>query len=172
MVTYVSLLRGVNVGGRKISMQGLKSLYESLNFTPVKTYIQSGNVIFNTDTEDFKEKIEDELLNFFGFEIPIFIKTNSEIQGIIKNNPFTYKDPTKIHVTFLSGLPSTIPVQEIDEVKDESEEFSVHQDVIYLYLPHGYGRTKLNNNFLEKKLGVKATTRNWRTVNKLYELSK
>lgn len=175
MSNYISMLRGVNVGGHKLIMGELKELYESLNLTHVKTYIQSGNVLFEsseTSTLNLSQKIEAEIEKVFGFHIRVFILTRDELKMVIESNPFTDDDPKKLHVTFLSDFPVEIPMQEIEKVKSKSEKFSIHQKEVYLYLPQGYGRTKLTNNFFESKLKVRATTRNWSTVNKLYELSK
>ncbi len=174
MATYISLLRGVNVGGHKIVMQDLKELYESLNFKRVKTYIQSGNVVFssNNPNEELKEEIEEAIENVFGLKIPIFIRTKDELQRIIEHNPFPEEESNKIYITFLSDTPVNIPVKEIDEIKEEVEKYYISHKEIYLFLPHGYGRTKLSTNFFENKLMVSATTRNWRTVNKLFDLAK
>ncbi len=95
----------------------------------------------------------------------------SDVERIINDNPFIEFDTSKLHVTFLSDHP-TIHINGIDKVKDELEKYSFSDREIYLFLPNGYGRTKLSNDFFEKKLGVNATTRNWRTINKLFDLAK
>ena len=175
MITYISLLRGINVGGHKIAMPQLKELYQSLNFKHVKTYIQSGNVLFETSgvpVEKLKEEIEVEIEKTFNLQVPVFILTIEELKMIIENNPFPDENPRKIHVTFLSEPPVERPVEEINGIKDGSEKFLIAKKEIYLFLPQGYGRTKLSNTFFERKLNLSATTRNWRTVNKLYELAK
>lgn len=174
MTIYISLLRGVNVGGRKIIMNKLKKLYESLKFSDVKTYIQSGNVIFkssNNSSKELEEMIENRIREVFDFHIPIFIRTTPEFESIINNNPFPREDPKKIYVTFLRDTPVSTDLKEINTIKDESEKCLLNDKELYLLLPHGYGRTRLSNNLVEKKLQVLTTTRNWRTVNKLYELA-
>lgn len=179
MDKYISILRGINVSGqKKIKMADLKSLYEQLDFKNVVTYIQSGNVIFNSATTsrtDLKTKIEAAIENKYHFHVPVEIRTNHELEDIIKNCPFgsvnLEKDGTKVLVTFLSSAPSKAKITEIQQYVVLPEELVVRKNEVYLYCPNGYGRSKLSNTFLEKKLGVAATTRNWKSVHKLYELS-
>jgi uncharacterized protein (DUF1697 family) len=175
MATYVSMLRGINVGRKKrIKMEDLKDLYRSLDFKDVRTYIQSGNVVFkyhDYPTLELREKIGKEIKDVFGFDVSVIIRTKDELQEIIENNPFQKEDIKQLHVTFLSDIPTQKTVKEIDQIKDESERFSISGKEIYLFLPHGYGRTRLSNDFFEKKLNVSATTRNWKTVNKLLDIA-
>jgi uncharacterized protein (DUF1697 family) len=176
MSTYISMLRGINVGGqKKIPMTELSKLYVSLGFTHVKTYIQSGNVIFDSSDADIQKlsaEIQQTIKNFSGFDVPVFIRTIAEFATLIKNNPFTDKDLAKLHITFLSGSPTGQFIHEINTVKDDLEEFMVCGKEIYLFCPNGYGRTKLTNNFFEKKLNQLATTRNWHTVNTLLSMAR
>jgi uncharacterized protein (DUF1697 family) len=176
MPTYISMLRGINVGGqKKVPMAELSKLYDSLGVSHVKTYIQSGNVIFDSPSADIQElsaEIQRTIKNAFGFDVPVFIRTIEEFTALIQNNPFPNKDLTKLHVTFLSSSPASQPIQEIDTVKDELEEFLICGKEIYLFCPNGYGQTKLTNNFFEKNLKVLATTRNWNSVNKLLSMAK
>ena len=169
MPTNISMLRGINVSGQKIiKMEALKNLYASLNFKNVKTYIQSGNVIFEcreTSPEILKKKIENKIKEKFGFDVVVFIRTKKELQKIIENNPFKNEDG--LYVTFLTSVPSFVPTEEINKIKSSSEKFVVSGKEIYFFCPNGYGKTKLSNNFFEKKLKVSATTRNWKTVNVL-----
>jgi uncharacterized protein (DUF1697 family) len=179
MKTYISMLRGINVSGqKKIKMEGLKELYESLGFENVQTYIQSGNVIFecpDRNATELKNRIEGSIIAAFGYPVAVLIRTTSEFQRLIENNPLLgekNRDATKLHVTFLSDIPEECLIENIKESKAESEDFSIAGREIYLYCPEGYGRTRMSNNFFEKKLKVAATTRNWKTVNKLLELAK
>ena len=178
MATYISLLRGINVSGqKKIQMAELKSLYVSLDFENVLTYIQSGNVVFNSTENDeskLTNQISDKILEVFGFDVKVIIRTKNDWVKVIENNPFIKRsgiDPKKLHVTFLSQEPSEINQDELDKVKHDTEEYVVMGEEIYFYCPEGYGRTKLSNNFLERKVKVTATTRNWNTVNKLLEIA-
>ena len=167
MTTYISLLRGVNVSGqKKIKMEDLKKAYESLGFKNVRTYIQSGNVVFDSDNS-LLNKIENKLKEVFGFEVKVLIRTKEEFKKIIQNNPFKEKDRT--YVIFLSEAPKNKPIDEINKSKDKNEEFFINSKEVYLFLP-SYGRTKLNNNFFERKLKLTCTTRNFRTVTKLFEI--
>ena len=155
-------------------MEVLKKLYESLGFKNIQTYIQSGNVIFEgPDTKISKliNEIERKIKKSFGFDVLVLIRTKNDLQKLIDNNPFTKKDTTKLLVTFLSDTPIQSPIDEIVKIKDPSEEFYIYGKAIYLFCPNGYGRSKLSNNFFERKLKLSATTRNWKTVNKLLELA-
>jgi len=175
MVIYVSMLRGINVGGqRKVPMKELRACYESLGLSNVSTYIQSGNVMFASDEHSAPSlvgAIEAEVKERFGFTVVAVLRTEREMMKIIERNPFAKGDRDKSYVTFLSAKPSRIPIEEIDAVKAPSEEYSISGGEVYLLLPNGYGRTKLSNSFMESKLGVSATTRNWNTVMALRNLA-
>ncbi len=179
MNTYISILRGINVSGQKlIKMDALKKMYENLNFENIKTYVQSGNVIFLSKQNDPKklEKIISSQINAdFSFEVPVIVFDVKTLESIIENNPFA-KDKLKnisfLYVTFLATNPSQLAIETILEKKQENEEIEFTSNAIYLYCPNGYGKTKLNNNFLETRLKVTATTRNWKTTNELVKLAK
>ena len=179
MIKYISILRGINLGGHnKILMSDLKLLYESLYFTQVVTYIQSGNVIFeakdNEDPSELAQKIEHAIAEKYSFTVPVIIRTVEEWAKIVSNNPFLREegiDLEKLHVTFLSDLPSDVPLDKIKTFDYPPDKFVIMDKNVYLYCPIDYGHTKLSNSFFESKLKVKATTRNWKTLNKLLELS-
>lgn len=176
---YISILRGINVSGqKKIRMLDLKSLYESLGFEKVVTYIQSGNVIFEVSDKNksnIKTQIEEAIEKKYKFYVPVEIRTNREIESIIKNSPFgavdLAKDGAKVLVTFLGTKPDKVKVSTVLSYVVLPEKLVVKGREVYLYCPNGYGKSKLSNTFLENKLGVEATTRNWKSVHKLYELS-
>ncbi len=177
MKRYIALLRGINVSGQKlIKMDTLKDLFIGLNYSEVNTYLQSGNIVFSTkgiDQQLIANEIEAEILKVFDFEVPVLILTMDELEKIVKNNPFTHhfdKDPAYFHITFLRSLPANIDFKVIDKNVQADEEVVIVDCVIYLYCPHGYGRTKLTNNFFENKLAIGATTRNWKTCNELIKL--
>ncbi len=173
------MLRGINVSGqKKVKMADLKSLYESLEFTNVKIYIQSGNVIFESsilDVEKLKQNIEQKIEKIFRFYVSVIIRSKEEFESIIKRNPLTHhgsaEDDTKLLVTFLTDVPPESIANAIQQFVTKPEALEVRGKEIYLHCPNGYGRSKLSNSFLERKLGVTATTRNWKTVKKLYDLS-
>lgn len=174
MKIYIALLRGINLGGHKmIKMEALRAMFESLNFKNVKTYIQSGNAVFQykeNDTGKIEKKIAKKIQEECGFEVPVMVKELDEIKTVLKNNPFVNKrkeDITKLHVTFLSGEPAKEAIDKMKEGQHVPDEFILEGKNVYLLCPNGYGNTKLNNNFFENKLKVIATTRNWKTVNEL-----
>lgn len=159
-------------------MLDLKLLYESLGFQDVVTYIQSGNVIFEAsdkNVSNIKTLIEKAIEKKYKFYVPVEIRTNREIENIIKNSPFgavdLAKDGTKVLVTFLGAKPDKVKVSTVLDCVISPEKLVVKGKEVYLYCPSGYGKSKLSNTFLENKLGVEATTRNWKSVHKLYELS-
>jgi uncharacterized protein (DUF1697 family) len=175
MITYLSILRGINVGGRKkIKMTDLKELYQSLDLKNVKTYIQSGNVVFKhieTSPLELADQIEKKIKEVYDFDVAVFVMTKDELKKIIEKNPYKNEDINKLYVTVLSEIPPENPIEKIDKAKDESEKFSISGKEIYLLIPGGYGRTKLSNDFFEKKFNMSATTRNWKTINKLLEIA-
>jgi uncharacterized protein (DUF1697 family) len=177
MQTYISILRGINVSGHKMmKMEALKKMYEDLKFKNVKTYIQSGNVIFQDKKlkcHDLEKKIVKKIQEGFGFEVPVMVKELDELIQVLNNNPFVNKrneDPAKLHVTFLTGPAEKSALEKIKAGQYGSDEYIVSGTNVYLFCPNGYGNTKLNNTFFENKLKVSATTRNWRTINELVRL--
>jgi uncharacterized protein (DUF1697 family) len=178
MGKYISLLRGINISGQKlIKMKDLTALYISIGFQNVETYLQSGNVLFYTELKDFKEIsgiIEQGIKKKFGFDVSVLIKTGNDFKKIIKNNPYLKKNNTeteKIYVTLLFDKPERELLNKLTNPAAGDDEYSISGEIIYINCPDGYGRTKINNNFFEKKLNVTATTRNWNTVNMLLNLS-
>jgi len=180
MKTYISILRGINVGGKKkIIMAELAKLYEELKFLNVTTYIQSGNVIFNSDSNISNKSISELIVNAivkkYAFDVPVLVRAIDEFENIIKLNPFISQkdiDLEKLHVTFLEDEPAKEKAEKIKSLDFSPDKFILSGKEIYLYCPVDYGSTKLSNNFFETKLKVKATTRNWKTVSKLLELAK
>ena len=176
---YISILRGINVGGhKKIKMADLKALYLSIGLTEVVTYIQSGNVIFNTPSlnqDEISTLIADAIKEKYSFDVPVMIRTANAWESIIQKYPFsvnTLKNLTTVLVTLLSDKPTEASVKTLMEYVNTPDYLVIDEKNIYLYTPNGYGKTKLSNNFIEKKLKVKATTRNWKSILKLYELSR
>lgn len=177
MNTFISMLRGINVSGqKKIRMTELRRLYESLNLVNVETYVQSGNVVFDSpeqDTLKLAKLLEAQIVHSFGYSVSVFIRTPNDFQRLLDSNPFSNErneDPTKLHVTFLYHPSSESRLSRLEIPNDGVDEFFVGEQEIFLFCPNGYGRTKLSNNFFERKLDVPATTRNWKTVNALGEM--
>lgn len=179
MKSYVSILRGINVSGKnKILMADLKLLFEKLGFENVHTYIQSGNVIFKApgtkDDFEIAKRIEKAIDDTFNFKVPVIAFSGDELKATIENNPFVAEknvDPDKLHVTFLSEKPAEEDVKKMEAFDYSPDRFIIKGKRVYLYIPGGYGETRLSNKFFENKLKVTATTRNWKTVKKLLEIS-
>ncbi len=175
MPTYISILRGINVGGNKeIKMDLLAKLYASLGFKNVRTYIRSGNLIFEAPAageEKLAEKIKKKILGATGFDVEVVLRTKEELAKIIKSNPFPPgRAGAQTCVAFLASVPKEIPA-DLDSVKQKGEELVIKGKEIYLYYPGGYATTKLTTNYFERKLKVVMTTRNWNTVEKLMEMA-
>ncbi|MBS9522581.1 DUF1697 domain-containing protein [Litoribacter alkaliphilus] len=178
MKTYISILRGINVSGNKpIKMDTLREMYQDLGFRDVKTYVQSGNVIFSSEEMApaiLEQNISRQIETDFGFEVPVLVLTVDKLSEIIASNPFVDdqdKEPSFLHVTFLAAPPAAYDQMTIENKKQNGEKISFSNTAVYLYCPNGYGRTKLTNNFLEARLKVKATTRNWKTTTELLRLA-
>jgi uncharacterized protein (DUF1697 family) len=177
--TFAALLRGINLGGHKIvKMDQLRKTFDELGFEDVKTYIQSGNVIFKASAqtpENLAKRIEEKILHQFGFPVPVIVKTADEIGEVICNNPLLKEkgiDLSKLHVTFLSRSPGKGTLRTLDAVPAAPDQFRCSGRAVYLHCPNGYHASKLTNNVLEKLLKVGTTTRNWKTVNKLWEMAR
>ncbi len=174
MTVYVALLRGVNVGGRTLEMRELAKLFESENLRDVRTYIQSGNVVFATperDVRNLKARLQERIAERFGLDLTVILRSSQELRRIIENNPLLNtgsREVERLHVTFLEDLPKGGQPPASAKCSDE---FRMAGKEVYLYCPGGYGKTVYSNSYFEKHLGVKATTRNWRTVEKLFEIT-
>jgi uncharacterized protein (DUF1697 family) len=172
---YVALLRGINLGGHnKVSMSDLRVLFASLGAEDVETYVQSGNVIFESTEGPGKltDALEKRIRRDLGLSVTVLLRTRPQLARVHAGNPFAKsgKESTKLHVTFLAEKPDLARVRELDPERAEPDEFEVVGQEVYLHCPNGYGRSKLTTAYFEKKLGVAATTRNWKTVTKLAEL--
>lgn len=178
MKTYICILRGINVSGKNIiKMDALKHSFGKLGFQEVISYIQSGNIVFRFNDEDpdkLAGRIKTQVQNDFSCDVPVQVYSIDEFSQIIKANPFaedSTKDDNYLHVTFLAKPPKELNEEAILSKKTGDEEIVISEAAVYLYCPNGYGRTKLNNNFLEKKLKVASTTRNWKTTLNLLEIA-
>jgi uncharacterized protein (DUF1697 family) len=177
MTTYLALLRGINVSGKnKVAMAELRALVESLGFARVQTYIQSGNIVF-TGSSRSAAKVADviagAILRELGLDVTVIVRSAAEMMAVLASNPLLKKgtDPTKLHVTFLASAPAAAAVHALADLDRSPDQFAVVGKEVNVYCPNGYGNTKLNNTFFEKRLGVAATTRNWRTVQTLAALT-
>ena len=162
----VALLRGINVGGKhKVPMKDLAALFEAAGFSDVKTYIQSGNVVFDGPTSLNAKKLETAIEKHFKLNVSVAVRTHAQLKKVIDGCP--YDDPSLVHVGFIVKKPKTT---DIDVSQFAPEEFTVKADEIYFHLPNGVGNSKMMV-FLSRRLGSEMTVRNWNTVTKLYELS-
>jgi uncharacterized protein (DUF1697 family) len=179
MPVYISLLRGINVGPHKrMKMDKLRESLESLGFTAVRTYIQSGNVIFKAaklSPSALSRKIEDRISADFGFSVDVISRTRDEMGGIVLNNPLVREepgiDPRKLHVAFLSNAPTAAALKKLVALTMRPDKARCAGAEIYLYFPNGVSGSSLWRHPLDRVLAVPTTMRNWNTVNKLYEMA-
>jgi uncharacterized protein (DUF1697 family) len=171
MPRYAALMRGINVGGKaKVAMADLRAALEGAGYENVQTYIQSGNVAFDTKRiapAALAKDIEKLIASTCGVDCTVVIRTAAEIAKVAAAHPFPKIAPPKfVYVMFCDKAPK----KRLELPAGSTEQFVVAGNDIYGYYPDGYGTTKLGNTYLERKLGVRATGRNWNTVQKLAEL--
>jgi uncharacterized protein (DUF1697 family) len=171
MTSYLALLRGINVSGRNgIRMPALRDSVSRLGFRDVETYLQSGNVVFRTGKTDeatLAATIKAVIAQDFGHEVPVLVLSSADLGRIANSNPLWPKaggEETLFHCTFLFQPVSPDIFQALKLPVTAGERAVLVGRTVLLHCPHGYGKTKLSNNFFERALGVAATTRNWRTV--------
>lgn len=176
METFVSILRGINVGGhRKIKMADLRKMYEDMGFKNVKSYIQSGNVIFQSESVEIAQlenDLEKAILQHFGFEVPVIVRRKHEWERVIRENPFLSGDHSieDLSVTFLSKTPHPDLLSQLRSRETENDQIEVIDDHAYMKIMGPYHKTPLSNQWIEKTLKVKATTRNWKGILKIGEM--
>ncbi len=178
LIIYVAFLRGINVSGkRKVPMVELRAMCERLNFQDVKTYIQSGNIVFKCSiahANDVAILLHNEIQNHFDFDVPVIVKTVDDLNQIIEKNPFDSQEDittNKIYFVLLNSPPAVELLENLSEETFDNEAYAVVDKCLYLKCSLGYGEAKLNNNLIERRLKIKATTRNYRTMNKMLEFS-
>lgn len=174
MNTFIALLRGINVSGqKKIPMVELRNLLSDSGLKNVQTYIQSGNIIFHSSEESkigLENTIQKAVLSHFGFEVPVLIRTELEIQNILDTCPFSEEKKMSGYFTLLHSAPKKSLIEETQVINYPNEEFHITNYCVYFFSSAGYGNAKCNNNFFEHKLKVRATTRNYKTMVKLLSL--
>lgn len=175
MSRYLALLRGVNVSGSTLRMADLKKSLADMGLEEVQTYLQSGNVIFKSkgDAAKLASQIEARIKKDFGLSIPVLVLTAKEVDTIASKNPLWPEsggEGSHFHATFLFEPVTKKAFDALKLPAAAGEQAALGKGVVLLHCPHGYGRTKLNNTYFEKALGVKATTRNWKSVMALREL--
>ena len=178
MRTFISLLRGINIGGHHlIPMPALRTLYESLGMTDVTTYIQSGNVVFRTDRIDrssLELLLEEEIARALGFPVAVIVRTPLQLSAIIRACPYAGRagiDTKRLAVAFLKSKPSAMRIRALRALTAKGlDEYTITGRALYMHCPQGFAKTMLTNAFLEKHLLVKVTARNWKTTVTLLEM--
>jgi uncharacterized protein (DUF1697 family) len=177
MKTFIALFRGINVGGNnKLPMKELIAVLDGLGLEDIRTYIQSGNVVFRgkpVDSKNLAAKISAAIGKSHGFEPRVLLLDATKLENIIKKNPFPEAEfaGNTLHVNFLAEPPPAPNFDGIEKIRAASERYVLNGDVFYLHAPDGIGRSRLATN-MERLLGVTMTGRNWNTVCKLEELTK
>jgi uncharacterized protein (DUF1697 family) len=172
MARVIALLRGVNVGGRKLAMSDLRALCEEAGCEDVTTYIQSGNVVFTHKggtSDTLRADLERRIKAVAGYESPVMLRTAKELDTVVRGNPYKKATGTTLHVAFLGSKPGAKALDGIDLTKFEPEELTIKGRDVYLHLPNGMGRSELAK--VLPRLKVPMTVRNWNTVLKLQELA-
>jgi uncharacterized protein (DUF1697 family) len=182
MTIYIALLRGINVGGKKIiKMADLKQLFESMGLIEVRTYIQSGNVLFKSSEteEELRDKIERKIEEAFGFAIVVVLRSAEEIKSIFNNCPFSEleiaeaesaSETESLYVSLLTHAPSHDKVEGLSINSSETDKYKIIGREVYLLFHGSIRNSKLVNNL--QKVDIPATVRNWKTLNKLAVLAK
>jgi len=176
MNTYIALFRGINVGGKNsLPMKGLVAILEEIGAKNVRTYIQSGNAVFQSIEKNpsrLSKQLAAEIKKRYGFEPHVLLLGLEAINKAIAMNPFpeAETEPSSLHIGFLASSPKNPDLKKLDSLRKESERFHLSDHVFYLHAPEGVGRSKLAAS-TEKLLGVPMTDRNWRTVCKIRELA-
>lgn len=179
MQICVSLLRGVNMTGHNtVKMTDLVAVYRKLGLRDAESYIQSGNVIFNIPENKslqlLSSRIEEAILKKFNFKIPVIIRTLDELKETISVDLFKDEksfNEDRLSVIFLKEFPQPEQIEKVKSIDYPPDKFKIIGKEIFIYCPNGFGKTKLYTSFFENKMKVTGTARNWKTVNKIFELA-
>jgi uncharacterized protein (DUF1697 family) len=175
--TYVALLRGINVGGKNmLPMAALIEMFVLAKCDDVRTYVQSGNVVFTADpgmVTTLPSVLAQRITERFGLRVPVLLRSAKDLLGVTRRNPFLASgaDPEKLAVAFLADQPKARDVEALDPGRSPPDAFAVRGREIYLFLRNGAARTKLTNAYFDSRLGTTSTARNWRTVTNLAQLA-
>lgn len=170
---HVALLRGVNVGGKhRLPMVELTAQFETAGACEVRTYIQSGNVVFaaaSADAAQIAERVRLAIARQYGFETPVVLRSAVEWRAALEHNPFLAEgaDPQMLHIAFLADAPSRVRAAALDPRRSPGDRFQLRGRELYLHLPNGVARSKLTNAWIDSSLSTTSTLRNWRTVETL-----
>jgi uncharacterized protein (DUF1697 family) len=176
MATQIALLRGVNLGAsRRVRMEALRELLTGHGHANVRTYVQSGNVVLDSTArpKQLERTLERQLAAGLGFEVDVFVRTRAELARVLERNPLagTATDPSRYLVTFLRAAPAAKLVAQLRAVDLAPEQLAVSGREIYSWHPDGVGRSELAKRLSERSLGMTATARNWKTIEKLLVLA-
>lgn len=173
---HVALLRGINVGGNNIlPMKALAAMFVDVGCADVRTYIQSGNVVYAASAALARKVptlIEAAIEREFGFAVPVQTRSAAELRDVVASNPFLAQhDPSLLHVVFLAKAPNAKQIADLEPRRSPDDSFTVRGREIYLACPNGLGKSKLTNAWFDSRLATISTGRNWRTTTKLLELA-
>ena len=174
---HLALLRGINVGGKnKLLMRDLTAMFVEAGCEDVRTYIQSGNVVFRAGPALaglVPDLISEAIAARFDYRVPVLTRTSGELATTVRENPFLRAgaDVGKLHVGFLADRPEAAAVDALDPHRSPPDEFAVIGREVYFHCPQGIARTRLTNQYFDSKLSTTMTGRNWRTVSRLHELA-
>jgi uncharacterized protein (DUF1697 family) len=169
LTAYVAMLRGVNVGGNALKMEWLRKACEDIGLRDVRTYVQSGNIVFisRMSAPKLASMLKATVDVHVRLPVTVVVRSSAEMAKIVAGNPFPGQkgvDIAKLHVTFLAKAPLGPALDRLDALAGSRDQYRLAGSEIYLHCPLNYGETKLSNTAIEKALGVGATTRNWKTV--------
>jgi uncharacterized protein (DUF1697 family) len=174
--TYLALLRGINVGGKnKLPMRDLIAMFVDAGCNNVRTYIQSGNVVFDADPDAparLPGLVAAAIADRFGYRTPVILRTAEQVGRVVSGNPFLRAGAPEetLHVMFLANQPAPDRIAALDPDRSPPDAFHVRGAEVYLKLPNGVADSKLTNAYFDSKLGTTSTGRNWRTVTKLLDM--
>lgn len=173
MTVYITLLRGINVSGHNlIKMADLRRMCEEMGLVQVQTYIQSGNLLFESqeEEEELRRRIEQEIQAAFGLSVPVALRSAAELKRILANCPFPadhLAEGESLYVSLLAEAPAPEAIDHLLSYRDEVDEYAMVGREIYILARQSYHKSRLTNQFFEHRLRVPATSRNWRTITKL-----
>jgi uncharacterized protein (DUF1697 family) len=174
---HVALLRSINIGGKnRLHMKDLAAMFDHAGCSDVRTYIQSGNVVFEASdslARRIPRLIPDAIEDRFGYRVPLVLRSAAELQDIVDRNPFLKAnvDIKTLHVAFLADRPQDERISALDPDRSPPDTYIVRGREVYLCCPRGYAKSKLTNAYFDSKLDTTATVRNWKTVLKLAEMT-